>query len=336
MTPGAEPLFTVIIPAYNRAALLRLTLKSLAAQTFGDYEAFVIDDGSTDATPDVFAGFAGRPGWNFVRFETNRRQGGCRNYAMERAAGRYITFLDADDLWLPDRLLKFAERIKENPAAGFIFSNGYILRDGRLTGRFAAEGRQVPRGRLRPCMAISDKWLPYVTTNVAFKKEVLARTGPFRMDLSHLEDMELYVKILRDWEADYIPEPLSVYRIHPLTANPASLTLKWDDGIADFHAALATAAPSPEEERELKDYVYLKQAEVYLKNLQPAKAREYLRLAPGHGPAHIKLAAACLLPRPVLALLRSLYALRRKAAPPADPAMARAEAWVRALEDTTK
>jgi glycosyltransferase involved in cell wall biosynthesis len=336
MTPPAEPLFTVIIPAYNRAGLLRLTLKSLDAQTFGAYEAYIIDDGSTDGTPEVFKEFAGRPGWNFVRFEVNRRQGGCRNYAMQRAAGRYITFLDADDLWLPSRLQKFADLIARNPAAGFIFSNGYILRDGRLTGRFFDEHRAVPRGKLPPYMAISDKWLPYVTTNVAFKKEALAAAGNFRQDMSHLEDMELYVKILRDWEADYIPEPLSVYRIHSLTSAPASLTLKWDDGIADFHTALGTAAPDPRAERELRDYVYLKQAEVYLKNLQPAKAREYLRLVPGRSAARMKLAAASLLPVPALALLRALYALRRKAAPPADAAMAGAEAWVKALETSSK
>lgn len=327
------PLFTVIVPAYNRAALLRLTLKSLAAQTFTDYEAFIIDDGSTDDTPAVFKEFAGRAGWNFVRFETNRRQGGCRNYAMERAAGEYITFLDADDLWLPQRLEKFAELASRNPAAGFLFSNGYILREGRLTGKFFDEDRAVPRGKLPPYMAISDKWLPYVTTNIAFRREVLAKTGPFRTDLSHLEDMELYVKILRGWEADYLPEPLSVYRIHSLSANPASLTLKWDDGVADFRAALETAAPDPAAERELKAYVYLKQAEVYLKNLQPAKAREYLRLAPSRGGTFLKLYAASLLPLPVLGLLRRLYALKRKAAPSSDAAMARAEAWVKELEN---
>ncbi|OGR53217.1 MAG: hypothetical protein A2049_06070 [Elusimicrobia bacterium GWA2_62_23] len=328
-----SPLFTVIIPAYNRADLLRLTLKSLDAQTFRDYEAFILDDGSTDATPEVFKEFAGRPGWNFVRFEANRRQGGCRNYAMERAAGDYVTFLDADDLWLPRRLEKFAELIARNPAAGFVFSNGYILREGRLTGKFFDEGRAVPRGKLPPYMAISDKWLPYVTTNVAFKRTVLEKTGPFRQDLSHLEDMELYVKILRDWEADFIAEPLSVYRIHSLTSNPASLTLKWDDGVADFREALKTAAPDPAARRELEDYVYLKQAEVYLKNLQPGKAREYLRLAHSRGPAWLKLFAGSLLPASSLALLRGLYALKRKAAPSSDAAMAEAEAWVKELEN---
>ncbi|MCM2266743.1 MAG: glycosyltransferase [Elusimicrobiales bacterium] len=326
------PLFTVIIPAYNRAELLRLTLKSLAAQTFTDYEAFIIDDGSTDATPEVFEQFKGQSNWHFVRFETNRRQGGCRNYALERAAGDYATFLDADDLWLPRRLEKFAELAKRNPAAGFLFSNGYILRDGRLTGKFFDENRAVPRGKLPPYMAISDKWLPYVTTNVAFKRAALEKTGYFRQDLSHLEDMELYVKILRDWEADFIAEPLSVYRIHSLTSSPASLTLKWDDGIADFHEALKTAAPEPAAERELKDYVYLRQAEVYLKNLQPAKAREYLRKTTARGGPFFKLFAGSLLPVPALSLLRRLYALKRKAAPSPDAAMALAEAWVKELE----
>jgi glycosyltransferase involved in cell wall biosynthesis len=327
------PLFSVIIPTYNRADLLRFALKSLERQTFSDYEAFIIDDGSKDRTPEVFTEFKGRSGWNLIRFETNRRQAGCRNYAMERAAGEYMTFLDADDLWLPRRLEKFAGAVKEHPKAGFIFSNGYVLREGVLTSKFAEDGRAVPSGKLPPYMAISGKWLPYVTTNVAFKKEVLAKTGPFRQDMSHLEDMELYVKILRDWEAAYIPEALSVYRIHPLTANPASLTLKWEDGIADTYTTLETAAPPDAEARELKDYIHMNQAGIYLKNLQPAMARKHLLRTSRRGPKFYFYLLASFLPVSLLAALRNLYSLRRKNLLRSGKDFAETAAWIKSLEN---
>jgi glycosyltransferase involved in cell wall biosynthesis len=271
------PLFTVIVPTYNRADLLRQALKSLNLQTFKDYEAFVIDDGSTDDTPHAFSEFLGQKNWNFIRLERNHGQFYCRNLAIKESKGRYITFLDSDDLWLPERLKKFAELINKNPNAGFIFSNGYIMQDGIIIGKFFKENRKIPKGKLPPYMAISNYWLPYVTTNVAFIREAIDKVGYFREDMSHLEDMELYVRILKYYEVDYIPEPLSIYRIHPLTKEPKSLTLKWEKGIEDFLIALQTAQPPEEIKNLLKEYVYYNQAVVMIKNAYGGMARKYLK-----------------------------------------------------------
>lgn len=330
---GASPFFTVIIPTHNRADLLRITLRSLAAQTFRDYEAFVIDDGSTDATPEVFREFSGEKGWNFVRFESNRRQAYARNYAIARSSSRYVTFLDADDLWLPGRLEAFAGKAAEAPEAGFIFSNGYIMRDSRVTGEFSAPDRKVPSGRLPAYMAISDRWLPYVTTNVALLRGALEKAGPFREDMSHLEDMELYVRILRDFPAAFIPEPLSVYRIHTLSGSPASLTLKWDDGIKDFLEALRTADPPPEAERELRDYVYGQYFSVFLKNARAARARECLLETSGRGPAFALKYAATFAPAWGLRALKTAWgAARRRAGPPALPGARQVQDWLDGME----
>jgi glycosyltransferase involved in cell wall biosynthesis len=327
------PLFTVIIPTHNRADLLRITLRSLAEQTFGDYEAYIVDDGSADSTPEVFREFAGRPGWNFVRFETNRRQAYARNYVIARSSSKYVTFLDADDLWLPGRLEAFARKAAEAPEAGFIFSNGYIMRDSRVTGVFSEPGRQVPSGRLPAYMAISDRWLPYVTTNVAVLREAAEKAGPFREDMSHLEDMEFYVKVLRDYPAAFIPEPLSVYRIHTLSGSPASLTLKWDDGIKDFLEALRTAAPPPEAERELRDHLYGQYYTVFLKNARTRRARECLLETSGRGPAFALKYAATFTPRPVLAAMKAAYAVLRRGAPSPRGAGERGvQEWVDRME----
>ncbi|MDI6642165.1 MAG: glycosyltransferase [Elusimicrobiota bacterium] len=269
--------FSVIIPTYNRATLLYQCLKSLSLQTFTDYEAFIIDDGSTDETPTIFKEFSGQKNWNFIRLNENHGQYYCRNIAIRQLKGKYVTFLDSDDLWLPNRLKKFAELIEKNPNAGFVFSNGYIMQDGVIIGKFFNEDRKIPTGKLPPYMAISNYWLPYVTTNVAFIREAINKVGYFREDMSHLEDMELYVRILKYYEVDYILEPVSIYRIHTLTKDPRSLTLNWEKGIEDFLITLQTAQPPKEIRTLLKEYVYYNQAVVFVKNAYGKNARKYLK-----------------------------------------------------------
>ncbi len=306
------PFFSVIITTFNRADLFREALASLARQSFADYEAFIIDDGSTDDTPAVFREFSGRPGWHFHRFDTNRRQAFARNFSIEKSSGAYITFLDADDYWLPQRLERFKRRIEECPGASFIFSNGSILQDGAITSRFFDGHADIPEGKLPPWYAISDLRLPYVTTNVAIRRDVLEKTGLFRLDMSHLEDMELYTKVLQHGEAAAIREPLSVYRVHALSDTPASLTLKWDDGIKDFLTALDTARPPARERQVLVDYVYLKQAVIYLKNGMGDKAREYLAPVAGHRVKMAVIRICSRLPRPLLMAARALYRWQRR------------------------
>ncbi|OQA91404.1 MAG: UDP-Glc:alpha-D-GlcNAc-diphosphoundecaprenol beta-1,3-glucosyltransferase WfgD [Elusimicrobia bacterium ADurb.Bin231] len=335
-----KPFFTVIIPVYNRVNLLKLTLESLKRQTFENYEAFIIDDGSTDGTKEIFGKYSDEKRWKFLVMEKNKGQAHCRNVAIKQSSGRFITFLDADDLWLPYRLERFYEKISKNEKAGFIFSNGYILRDGSITGTFFKQTRKIPSGKLPAYMAISDYWLPYVTTNIAFAREVLDKTGLFREDMSHLEDMELYTKILRYCETDFIPEPLSVYRIHSLTKNPASLTLKWDKGIEDFLIAVDTASPSEKVKKELEEYVYYKQALVYMKNLQPEKAREYLKKVMDIRPSAKIIFAymVSFLPKFIMLGLRFVYKITRRLrfSIISGDKFSDIKSWIKGIEDAAK
>jgi glycosyltransferase involved in cell wall biosynthesis len=95
-------LFSVIIPTYNRAALLCTALDSVFAQTFTDYEVIVVDDGSTDGTAAMVASYGGR-----VRYfqQQNKGPGAARNLGAQHATGEYLAFLDSDDLWFPWTLL---------------------------------------------------------------------------------------------------------------------------------------------------------------------------------------------------------------------------------------
>lgn len=309
-----EFFFTVIVPTYNRSELLRQTLKSLEQQNFKNFEVFILDDASTDDTYKVFDEFKDLKGWYFVRFSKNRGQAYLRNFAIKLSSGRWITFLDSDDIWLPDRLSKFYEKINhlDDNDIGFIFSNGYILHENVITGTFFGNRINIPRGKLEPYMAISNKWLPYVTTNVVIPKSVFYNVGFFRTDMSHLEDMELYVRILKKYKVDYISEPLSVYRIQYYNGKEKSLTQKWEKGIEDFITALNTASPPENIKKELEDYVYYNQALVYVKNFFRKEARSYFKKL---NKKNIKVYILLLLtyvPVFILKVLRWLYRLFKK------------------------
>src|SRR5690349_15888802 len=97
-----KPLVSVIIPLYNKAPYLRRALESIASQTFADFEAIVVDDGSTDGSERIAAEFAD-PRFRVLR-QPNRGPGSARNLGIAEARGELLAFLDADDEWLPDFL----------------------------------------------------------------------------------------------------------------------------------------------------------------------------------------------------------------------------------------
>src|SRR5262245_60157439 len=116
----ATPLVSVIIPAYNAAAWLPDCLDSVFRQTYANREIFVIDDGSTDTTPNVLRAFAGR-----VQLLRQARGGigAARNAGLARAAGEYVAFLDSDDLWRSDKLEKQVRHAHVHPDLAVIHSD---------------------------------------------------------------------------------------------------------------------------------------------------------------------------------------------------------------------
>src|SRR5262245_1649298 len=118
MFMGKElPLFSVVIPTYNRVKLLLRTLDSVWSQSMTGFEVIVVNDGSTDKTSERLAGLGER-----VRLITqaNRGPGSARNLGATVARGRYLAFLDSDDLWFPWTLATFAELVRRNGAPSIL------------------------------------------------------------------------------------------------------------------------------------------------------------------------------------------------------------------------
>ncbi|HAP69909.1 MAG TPA: hypothetical protein DCR04_09335 [Flavobacteriales bacterium] len=131
-----HPFFSVIIPTYNRARSIVEAVESVLSQSFSDFELFVIDDGSTDNTGELLKPIAKRDSRFKYVYQENAERSAARNHGIELSKGRYICFLDSDDVYLREHLEKFHQTIEQNnfPKAFFIGNslsevNGKLVKD---------------------------------------------------------------------------------------------------------------------------------------------------------------------------------------------------------------
>lgn len=106
---------SVVVPLYNKERWVRRALDSIAAQTFTDFEAFIVDDGSTDSSPTIADAYPDSR-FRLIR-QSNAGPGAARNRGLAEASGKYVAFLDADDEWLPDYLAAAVQRLGGSDAA---------------------------------------------------------------------------------------------------------------------------------------------------------------------------------------------------------------------------
>ena len=121
MTLDAQPLVTVVVPAYNSSAFLRQAVDSALGQTYPFVEVIVVDDGSTDGTTEVVAGYGSK-----IVFIHQRNAGvaAARNTALRVARGELVAYLDADDVWDPDKVRRQVEFLAAHPECGLVHTTG--------------------------------------------------------------------------------------------------------------------------------------------------------------------------------------------------------------------
>lgn len=215
MTDG--PLVSVIMPTYNGAEFVGESIESVLGQTYDSIELVVVDDGSTDGTPDVVAAYEKRhPGR--IRLERKREQRGpCRrrNDAIDLARGELIAWLDQDDLWLPEKTEREVGVLLARPEVGLVYS-GYEA--------FDSESGETLPWRDRESEAEGDVLVPLfvrgcfvASLTAVFRREVLTRRA-MRLreaDFSFGDDYYLWLALSLDWQVALVDEVLARYRRHP-------------------------------------------------------------------------------------------------------------------------
>jgi glycosyltransferase involved in cell wall biosynthesis len=206
------PLFSVIIPVYNRAGTIEAALESVIAQTFTDYEIVVIDDGSTDGTVAVataFAAGAGRP----IRIlqQANAGPGAARNLGIRNAAGQYVALLDSDDLWFPWTLERFHQALVEFNEPSFLCGVPIDIRPGETA---EADGNQKLTAEVYTDFysVTGNPFFRFTTSGVVIRKLSLEKAGGFAGERINLEDLDLWMRLGTEKGFVLITQPPLVVR----------------------------------------------------------------------------------------------------------------------------
>lgn len=297
---GREPFFSIVLPTYNRAHMLPGALSTVKRQTFQDYEVLIVDDGSTDGTPEMIKEWTVDPRFKY-RWVEHVGNMACRNLALEAASGTWVTNIDSDDYWTLDRLEEFHKYISAHPKAGFVFSNGWLYRYGRLIATAFDPARPIPEGRVPGHYAVGEEYLPYLTTNLAIPRALYKKYGHYRKDMIIL-DNELYARMLADGvEVGVIKKPLAVRRIHG-----GQVTHKWIEEYPEAVAALEAGNTPPETLAAEKEKLVLEVANYLWRALKPAEARAFMDKELGARARRHGVYLKTFVPRLLLALAREL------------------------------
>lgn len=198
-----NPQVSVIIPVYNSQRFVRRALDSVLNQTYQNLEVVVIDDGSTDATAEVIQGL-GDPRIVYLH-QKNQGQGPARNNGIRRCTGEYVTFLDSDDYYLPEKIAREVEFLRSNREYQVVYCNALHFHSDRPAVLYKNKG-QHPSGNILPVLLHTS----LINLNTAMmERGVLEKSDLFNETRYFPEEWELWLKIaLAGYSFGYLDEDL--------------------------------------------------------------------------------------------------------------------------------
>lgn len=197
-----EELVSIVMPSYNTAEYIGASIQSVLNQTYKNWELLIVDDCSTDNTDAVVAGFAD----SRIRYLKNEKNSGAavsRNYALREAKGRWIAFLDSDDLWAPEKLEKQVAFMLTHDYAFSYTQYEEIDDSGKKNGVFVTGPRKITQaGMFRYC------WPGCLTVMYDAQRVGLIQIA----DIKKNNDYAMWLKVCRKADCYLLPKCLAQYR----------------------------------------------------------------------------------------------------------------------------
>jgi glycosyltransferase involved in cell wall biosynthesis len=232
MYPG----ISVVIPSYNSAAYLPEAIDSVLGQTVPPLEVIVVNDGSTDETARILQQYEER----IVSIsQENRGLSAARNRGIAAASGDWIAFLDADDIWLPEKLEKQVRCLEKNTNAALVHSQLYYWDPN--TGEKSVQrhrGRHEYVGRCYHRLFIQHGVIP---STMIVRKECLEQEGGFDENIRRptCQDYDLCLRLARRHEFGFVDEPLILYRQHASSSTATQALANHEDNLFVLRKVLA-------------------------------------------------------------------------------------------------
>jgi glycosyltransferase involved in cell wall biosynthesis len=202
-------LVSVVMNCYNSAAYLAEAIDSVYAQTYPHWEIVFIDNASTDESPAIARGYDER--LRYIRNPETVSLGASRNVALQHCRGELIAFLDCDDLWAPQKLA-LQVPLFERAAVGLVYSNCWLMREGRRIGLWFTDSGQFAVGdALRRLIA---NYFLVLSSTVVRRSTLAALDEWFDPRLQVAEEADVFIRMAIDAELAMVDEPLATLRLH--------------------------------------------------------------------------------------------------------------------------
>lgn len=213
-----EKLFSAIITTYNRdVVILERALKSVLNQSYKNVETIIINDSPenielANRIEDMVNKYISKS-FNLKYYKLDKNSGACkaRNIGLEMSKGEYIGFLDDDDEWKNNKVEELIKVFDQYPDAGLVYCNAIIVNDDDKTSMLRFKKDQ-PSGKIFEIL-LSKNTIGSCSFPV-FKRQVIENVHGFREDMPALQDLELYLRISRQENCYYCPEPLVIYHVY--------------------------------------------------------------------------------------------------------------------------
>jgi glycosyltransferase involved in cell wall biosynthesis len=203
-----DPMFSVVMPVFNREAYLEEAIRSVIAQGYPNWELILVDDGSSDASPSMIDRFCELDPRIRCLHQRNQGAAAARNRGIEMARAEWICYLDSDDVWFPNTLEAFHEHLGAHPNAEFIYGYRHRVEDGKvteLTGRY----QSAPTGARE---LFQRAFLS--TMSVCHRRHHVERVGGFDEALPLAEDYDLFLRMSPQLRFEPIAKATGLRRRH--------------------------------------------------------------------------------------------------------------------------
>ena len=205
-----SPIVSVIIPAYNSSKYIAETIKSVLSQTFKNFELIIVDDGSTDDQQEIIQKYCESEIRIRSIYQENQGVSFARNAGFNHSKGKFIAFLDADDIWLEDNLQLKLDKFEQDDFA-LVHSDSYLidenskLLNGMMTGN---EGML-----LHEILKWKEAQVPG-PSSILVKREVIGTVGLFDTNLSTSADHDFFCRLAALYKIGRVAKPTWKYRVH--------------------------------------------------------------------------------------------------------------------------
>jgi glycosyltransferase involved in cell wall biosynthesis len=265
----------VVVPCFNSQNTLGQTLDSVLRQSFLEFCVVAVNDGSTDRTENVLEEYSKRyPKKLLVISQRNQGQTVAKNVGLKNTQSEFVAFIDSDDLWAHNKLEKQVALLAANPNVDLCYTAAHQIDvKGSLVGRIRVS--PTHRGRCVNELITNNN---IVASSVMVRRIAVDRAGLFDESLPACENWDLWIRIARNCELDYIDEPLTSYRLHPnnMSKNYEKI-MQARLRVIDKHLPAGSDDPWIRQQRQAALYkAHFNSAKSYIESLRLTEARSEL------------------------------------------------------------